>query len=123
MGAKEIEKILGGVNEKGKFLAVLLTDHEGFPIASVSSAEYDPEIQAALIGLVQRATGQASEQLGVAANTEFTMLDTKGNLFVSRPFSYHDVDMVLSFLIPGRDQPYRRLMSQTIVAIQQTFDF
>jgi|WetSurMetagenome_2_1015567.scaffolds.fasta_scaffold566250_2 hypothetical protein len=119
MGSKELEKILSDTNENGKFLAVLLTDHEGFPIASASSANYSPETQAALVGLVQRATGQATEQLGIAANAEFTMLDAEGNLFICHPFFSKGVEMVLSFLIPGRNLPYRRLMSLTINAIQQ----
>lgn len=123
MDSKEIEQILSQTYEKGKFLAVLLTDREGFPIASVSSETYSAEVQAALIGLVQRATGQASEQLGVAASAEFTMLDVNGNLFVCRPFLSNEVEMVLSFLVPGRDQPYRRLMNQTIASLQQSLDF
>lgn len=122
MNSTEISKILVEINEKGKFLASIVTDREGFPIASASTAKHSPEIQAALVGIIQRVTSQASEQLGISATTEFSLFDANGNLFVCRPFTASGIDMVLAFLIPGKDQSYRRLMAQTIAAIQENID-
>jgi hypothetical protein len=122
MESMEISKILAETNEKGKFLSCIVTDIEGFPIASVSTADRSPEVQAAVVGLIQRVISQASEQLGISDTTEFSLFDASGNLFVCRPFITGGVEMVLAFLIPGKDQPYRRLMSQTITKIQQFFE-
>lgn len=122
MNSTEMSRILAETNEKGKFITSIVTDREGFPIASASDASQSPEVQAALVGIIQRVTNQASEQLGISATTEFSLFDANGNLFVCRPFVASGIDMVLAFLIPGKDQPYRRLMSQTITAIQQALD-
>ncbi len=75
-----------------------------------------------MVGLIQRVTSQASEQLGISATTEFSLFDDGGNQFVGRPFFARGVEMVLAFLIPGKDRPYRRLMTQTIAKIQRTFE-
>ncbi len=122
MNSSEISRILNETNVKGKFLTSILTDREGFPIASASGARQNPETQAALVGVIQRVTSQASEQLGISAATEFSLFDASGSLFVCRPFSAKGIDMVLAFLIPGKDLPYRRLMSQTIATLQQVFE-
>jgi hypothetical protein len=122
MDSTVIAKILAETNEKGKFLASVVTDREGFTIASASTGGQNPEIQGALVGLIQRMTSQASDQLGILPTAEFTLFDTAGNRFVCRPFFAKGIEMVLAFLIPGKDQSYRRIMSQTIDGIQQAFD-
>ncbi len=122
MNSTEFSKILVEANEKGKFLASVLTDREGFPIASASSTQTNSEIHAALVGIIQRVTSRATEQLGISAATEFSLCDANGNLFICRPFSANGIDLMLAFLVPGKDTPYRRVMSQTITAIQKVFE-
>ncbi len=122
MSFVEINQLLAEANQRGEFLAAVVTDKEGLPVASATSGAHDPEIQAALVGLIQRVITQASDELGVANATEFTLFDANGNRFVCRPFMAGAVEMVLAFLVPGKDRPYRRVMNQTIAAIQQTID-
>jgi predicted regulator of Ras-like GTPase activity (Roadblock/LC7/MglB family) len=122
MGSKNISSILAETNEKGGFISSLITDHEGFPIAAVSNAETNQEVFAAVIGLFQRATNQASEQLGISISSEFTLYFDNGNLMVCRPFTSKGVEMVLALLLVSKKQAYRRLMTQTIVAVQKTFE-
>lgn len=122
MGSINISNILAETNAKGGFISSLITDREGFPIASVSNADTNQEILAAVIGLFQRATNQASEQLGILISSEFTLYYDNGNLMVCRPFTSKGVEMVLALLLVSKKQAYRRLMNQTIVAVQKTFE-
>jgi predicted regulator of Ras-like GTPase activity (Roadblock/LC7/MglB family) len=122
MGSKDISSILAEINEKGNFISSLITDREGFPIAAVSHANTNQEVLAAVIGLFQRATTQASEQLGVSISSEFTLHFDNGNLLICHPFTSKGVDMILALLLLSKKQAYRRLMNQTISAVQKTFE-
>jgi predicted regulator of Ras-like GTPase activity (Roadblock/LC7/MglB family) len=122
MGSNDLSSILTETNEKGGFISSLITDCEGFPIAAVSNTNTNQEVLAAVIGLFQRATNQASEQLGISISSEFTLYYENGNLLVCRPFSSKGVDMVLAHLLVSKKQVYRRLMSQTIIAVQNAFE-
>ena len=122
MNFEEISNILTETNKKGGFIASLIIDREGFPIASASSGEQSLEIQAALLGLVRRATSQASQELGLSYTTEFTLYDENGNLFVCRLFLAGEIELALAFLIPDKYISYRRLMQQTINAVQKALE-
>ena len=122
MNFSEISNILTETNKKGGFIASLIIDREGFPIASAANDEHNLEIQAALLGLVHRATSQASQELGLSYTTEFTLYDENGNLFVCRLFAAGQNEFALAFLIPHKYIPYRRLMQQTIKAVQKALD-
>ena len=119
-----ITKILEEKNKKGGFLASLIVDREGFPIASITNpdSEQDLEIQAALLGLVRRATSQASQEFGLSNTTEFTLFDENGYRFVCRLFSAGETELALAFLIPDKDLSYRRLMQQTIKTVQKVLE-
>ncbi|MBI9052066.1 MAG: hypothetical protein JEZ00_21810 [Anaerolineaceae bacterium] len=123
MAPMDLTQLLKEVNQNGGFLASLVTDQEGFAIASASTHKFNPDIQAAVIGLFQRATVQATEQLGESISSEFTLYYENGNLLVCRPFVVKKLNLSLAFLIPGKKIAYRRLMKQTITAIQNSFEF
>ncbi len=123
MDSNVISNILAETNEKGNFLCSLITDREGFPIAAISRTNTELEVLAAVIGLFQRATNQASEQLGIAISSEFTLNYENGNILVCRPFTSNGIDMILAFLLASKKQVYRRLMNQTISAVQKTLEF
>jgi predicted regulator of Ras-like GTPase activity (Roadblock/LC7/MglB family) len=123
MDSNEISKILAETNEKGNFISSLITDRAGFPIAFISSIQTNQEILAAVIGLFQRATSQASEQLGVSISSEFSLYYENGNHLVCRPFSCNGIDLMLALLLPSKTHAYRRLMNQTISAVQNVFEF
>jgi predicted regulator of Ras-like GTPase activity (Roadblock/LC7/MglB family) len=118
----EMSKILQDVINQGDFLASLITDQEGFAIASASKEKFNSDMQSAVISLFQRATAQASEQMGESITSEFTLYFQNGTILVSIPFQVNQLHFILSFLLSDRKQAYRRLMSQTIRAIQNSFE-
>ena len=122
MSSAEMSKMLQDVINKGDFLAGLITDQEGFAIASASKEKFNADIQSAVISLFQRATAQASEQLGEAITSEFTLYFQNGTILVSKPFQVNQLHLNLSFLLSDRKQAYRRLMAQTIRSIQNSFE-
>jgi predicted regulator of Ras-like GTPase activity (Roadblock/LC7/MglB family) len=118
----EMSKTLQEVITQGEFLAGLITDQEGFAIASASKENFDADIQSAVISLFQRATAQASEQLGESITSEFTLYFQNGTILVSKPFQVNQLHFNLSFLLSDRKQAYRRLMAQTIRSTQNSFE-
>ena len=122
MSSMEISKILQDVNMQGNFLASLVTDKEGFAIASASKEKFNADMQSAVISLFQRATAQASEQMGESITSEFTLYFQNGTILVSRPFQVNQLQFNLSFLLSDKKQAYRRLMAQTIRSIENSFE-
>jgi predicted regulator of Ras-like GTPase activity (Roadblock/LC7/MglB family) len=122
MSSLKLSKILQDVITQGNYLAALVTDQEGFAIASASKDKFNAEMQSAVISLFQRATAQASEQLGESITSEFTLYFENGTILVSRPFQVNQLHLNLSFLLSDRNQTYRRLMTQTMRAVQNSFE-
>ena len=123
MSSKEMSKILQDAMDQGGFLACLVTDQEGFAIASVAREKFNADIQSAVISLFQRATIQASEQLGETISSEFTLYFQNGNILVSKPFDVNQLHLSISFLLSEKKQAYRRLMAIAIRDIQSSFEF
>ena len=122
MSSMEMSKTLQDVIQQGEFLAALITDQEGFAIASASKEKFNADIQSAVISLFQRATAQASEQMGESITSEFTLYFQNGTILVSKPFQVNELRFNLSFLLSDKKQAYRRLMAQTIRSIQNSFE-
>lgn len=122
MSSMELSKTLQDVITQGDYLAALVTDQEGFAIASASKDKFNADMQSAVISLFQRATAQASEQLGESISSEFTLYFENGTILVSRPFQVNQLHLNLSFLLSDRNQTYRRLMAQTMRAVQNSFE-
>lgn len=118
-GSTGLAKVLAEMNEKGGFPIAVVTDRHGFPIASAAGPGEDPDIQSAVVALVQKTAIQASHQLGMAQTDEISLYDTEGRRLVCRPFSVKDHSMILAVLIPDRNQSYRRLTNQAVSAIQR----
>lgn len=118
-GSTGLAKVLAEMNEKGGFPIAVVTDRHGFPIASAAGPGEDPDIQSAVVALVQKTATQASDQLGMAQTDEISLYDTDGRRLVCRPFSVNGHNMILAVLIPGRNQSYRRLTNQAVSAIQR----
>lgn len=114
-----LTQILTEMNLEGQFPMAILADRDGFPIASVSGNEQDPEKQSALVALVQRAVSHAQSQLGMAETDEFSVFDAQGTRLVCRPFVAGGQTMVLAIIVPDKNLPYRRLTTRAIRAIQQ----
>ncbi len=116
-GSTEIAAILAQMNQQGQFPIAVVTDRQGFPIAAAAAPGQDPDLQAAVVALIQKTATQVQNQLGMAQTDEISMYDTAGRRLVCRPFSANGHNMILAVVIPDRKQTYRRLTSLTISAI------
>jgi predicted regulator of Ras-like GTPase activity (Roadblock/LC7/MglB family) len=118
-GSTELAKLLADMNEQGGFPIAILTDRHGFPLASAATPEQEPDIQSAVVALVQKTAAQATHQLGLAQADEISLYDKEGQRLVCRPFSINGHDMILAVLVPNKHQSYRRLTNNTVSAIQR----
>lgn len=118
-GSAELAKLLADMNEAGGFPMAVLTDRQGFPIASAAQPGQDPDTQSAVVAMVQKTVMQVQDQLGMAQTDEISLYDTKGQRLVCRPVSINGHDMILAVSVPDKDKPYRRLTNQTINALRR----
>lgn len=117
-GSTELARMLATMNKEGNFPIAILTDRQGFPIAAAAAADQDPELQAAVVALIQKTAAQVQTQLGMAQTDEISLFDKDGRRLVCRPFSVNNHDMILAVLVPDRHQTYRRLTNNTVAAIK-----
>ncbi len=118
-GSAELSRILAEMNQKGGFLISVLTDCEGFPVAAAANEDQDPEMQSAVVALVQKTANQVRTQLGMSTTDEITVYDKEGKRLVCRPMNINDHEMILAVLTSNRDQTYRRLTNQAVTAIRK----
>ncbi len=113
-GSAQLSDILAEMNQKGSFSIAIITDQNGFPVASAAAADEDPDTQSAVVALVQKTAVQARHQLGMAQTDEISLFDADGQRLVCRPFSANGYDMILAIRIPDKKQSYRRLTNRAI---------
>lgn len=118
-GSAELAKLLAEMNEAGGFPMAVLTDRQGFPIASAAMPGQDPETQSAVVAMVQKTVMQVQDQLGMAQTDEISLYDTRGQRLVCRPLSIKGHEMILAVSVPDKSQSYRRLTNQTINALRR----
>lgn len=118
-GSTELARLLAEMNEAGGFPIAVLTDRHGFPIASAAAPGQNPDIQSAVVAMVQKTASQVRDQLGMAQTDEISLYDTSGQRLVCRPISANGHDMILAVLVPDKDKSYRRLTNQTVNAIRR----
>lgn len=111
-------QLLTAMNEQGGFPISVITDRDGFPIASVCNNNQDADRQSAVVALVQRTAQQIKDRMGMAATDEFSLYDTEGKRLVCRPFVAIGHEMILAVVVPDKDRPYRRLTTRTVNAIR-----
>jgi len=121
LSSAEIANLLNQLNEEGGFSMSVLTDMQGFPLASSNSESIDPERQAAVMAKVQKTLQQVSSHMGMGTPDEVIVSDIDGNRLVSRTFSIKDFELILSIQIPNRKQAYRGLMNKLIKNIQMSW--
>ncbi len=121
-GSTELAQLLANMNEQGGFPIAVLTDRQGFPIASAANPDQNPEMQSALVALVQKTATQVSDQLGMAQTDEISLFDTEGQRLVCRPFTVNEHNMILAVLVPNKHQSYRRLTNKAVTAIQRCWE-
>jgi predicted regulator of Ras-like GTPase activity (Roadblock/LC7/MglB family) len=120
-GSAVLSQLLAEMNENGNFPISVLTDKEGFPLASAAAAGQDPDKQAALVALIQKTANQVRSQLGMAATDEITMYDANGQRLVCRPFRINSYDLILAVVVPEKSSTYRRLTNSAIHQIRENW--
>lgn len=121
--SNELAKLLIEMNEQGGFPISVLTDRQGFPIASAAGPGYSPDTQSAVVAMVQKTATQVRDQLGMAQTDEISLFDTSGQRLVCRPMSINGHDMILAVLVPDKDKSYRRLTNQAVNTIRRMWKF
>lgn len=120
-GSSQLSEILREMNEAGGFSISVLTDRHGFPLASATRGENDPDTQSAVVALIQKTAAQATSQLGIGQTDEITLFDSEGNRLVCRPFEVNGHQLILAVRIDDRHKAYRRLTNQAIRKISQAW--
>ncbi len=119
-GVTRLAQVLADMNAAGGFPIAVLTDRDGLPIASATSAGQDTDRQSAVVAMVQRTAMQVQDRLGLAQTDEISLFDAEGKRLVCRPFEVQGHEMILAVLIPDKQKKYRRLTNQAVTAIRQT---
>lgn len=112
-----LEAQLKRLNIEGQFLASLVADVQGLPIAAVDS-EYNTEMIAALSALVRDVSYRAETQLKFKKMDEVSLVDDDKVRLVCRYFQVGDQTYVLSCVVPA-DQTYRRLTNTALRKIEK----
>ncbi len=118
-GISKLTHLLMEMNEQGGFPIAVLTDRDGFPIATATAPGQNGDRESAVVALVQRTAAQAREQLGMAETDEVSMYDAEGKRLVCRPFRANGHEMILAVLVPDKHHTYRRLTSHAVSEIRQ----
>ncbi len=118
-GSTEIAKLLAKMNDQGNFPIAVVTDRHGFPIASAAAPGQDPDLQSAVVALIQKTASQVQNQLGMAQTDEISLYDTEGRQLVCRPFITNGHNMILAIVVPNKKQSYRRLTNKMVSAIKR----
>jgi hypothetical protein len=112
-----LEAQLRRLNLEGQFLASLVADVQGLPIAAVES-RYNTEMIAALSALVRDVSHRAETQLGFKKMDEVSLVDDDKVRLVCRYFQVGGSTYVLSCVIPAY-QTYRRLTNTALREIEK----
>jgi predicted regulator of Ras-like GTPase activity (Roadblock/LC7/MglB family) len=114
---EKLEAQLKRLNIKGDFLASLIADVQGLPVAAMDSS-YNNETIAALSALVREVSYRAESQLGFKHMDEVSLVDDDKIRLVCRYFQVGDNPYILSCLVPA-NQTYRRLTNTAIREISK----
>lgn len=115
----ELSELLSNLNESANFLMSVLTDQNGFPIASAAKEGQDPEIQAAVAGLVHKSVVQVHSHMGMGKSDLVQLSDETGWNLVIRTFSIEDKELMLAVLIPDRNTPFKKVTRQGVKDIKR----
>ena len=118
-----LESVLFEMNGIGKFPRSVLTDKEGLPIASAATDGSSADQQSAVVAFIQKASIQASKQLGFTNLDEITFSYSDGKQLVILPFTVKDKVVLLSVVVTDRDQSYRKVTNNAISEIIKVWDY
>ncbi len=113
------EKILQEMNRAGDFKAAVLSTTEGLSLAS-APANYEDEMAAAMVALLNKVAGQTRQQLNLVQVDELSLVGDDRTRLACRYFSVAGQDLVLAVLTPP-DHCYRRLTNRAIREIRRAW--
>jgi len=113
------EKILQEMNRAGDFKATVLSTTEGLSLAS-APANYEDEMAAAMVALLNKVAGQTRQQLNLVQVDELSLVGDDRTRLACRYFSVAGQDLVLAVLTPP-DHCYRRLTNRAIREIRRAW--
>ncbi len=118
----ELVGVLKQLNSQGDFTITVLTDENGFPIASSDGDGDASELQSAVVAQIQKVIVTVQDHLSMAAPEELALNDVNGKRLVCRSFALSDNKVILAVQMPNKNKPYRQLMNRAIRSIQQTWN-
>jgi hypothetical protein len=116
-GTGRMNQILEEMNDQGGYSISTLTDENGLVIAFATCGEMDPEKQSAVVSFMQKASTQASRQVGLGETDEISLYDKSYQRLVCRPFVIDNYRLILSVFVTEKDQAYRRITNHAICEI------
>ncbi len=120
-GSVKIGKILKKMNDAGNFPISIVTDRNGFPLAAAFGKGKDPDIQSAVVALIQKTAVHAENQLGMGQTDEISLFGEQGVRLVCRPFDANGHRLILAVQVPDRHQAYRLLTNNAIREIRRVW--
>ena len=116
-----IQQTLIQLNWEGQFIASVLTDGDGLPLASVTQSENQlAEMVAAVAPLVQRIAQRTNERTGLPDASEVVINTDDGSRLICRFFMASEEAFILVCVVPGKSA-YRRVMNQMVRTVQKTW--
>jgi len=119
LGPSLFKDILWAMNEQGDFKASVLASSDGLAIATVVSA-YDTDTTAAMVGLLQKVSQEAQEQLGMAEIDEVTIFDSDRVRLVCRYLDADGERLILAVMVPPRRR-WRMITNWAIKEIRKAW--
>ncbi len=112
-----LKEILAQMNQAGEFQVSILASIEGLPIATVPN-DYDSDLMAAMVALLQRVSNNAQGQLSMAQVDEVTIYDRDRIRLVCRYLTIGSERLILAALVPPY-HAYRRVTNRAIRQIEK----
>lgn len=118
-GLVELTELLTTMNAQSGFDIAVITNRDGFVIASSGEDGFDSQRQSAVVAKVGETAALASTQLRLGAADEISIDGTDGRRLVCRPVPLKGKDLILAVMMANRGQAYRRATNKVISQIQQ----
>jgi predicted regulator of Ras-like GTPase activity (Roadblock/LC7/MglB family) len=114
------DKILQEMNTDGDFIRSVLATSDGFSIASAPTTP-DHELASAMIALLQQASVETQDNLGLAPIDEVTIRTNEHSYLVCRIIPSGNENLSLCVIVPpGR--AYRRATNRAVRKIRQIIE-
>ena len=115
-----IHEQLKAINQRGGFIATVVTDGDGLPLVIASQTESSDlaEMLAAVAPLVQRMVKRSNERAGLSEANEVIINNDDGSRLICRFFTVGQQALILACVVPDQ-VAYRRVMNDAISAVSK----